>query len=249
MNRRTLLGAAGAAGAAMVAGCTSPFAPEPDRTSGERRIEYDDESVGPRAQDEDTFDGYVASKQGVYGSMGVYGGAGADGSEPSFGGAWTQQLDHGDGVVSDHALVLRRLPPAGDGTPTAALWLWSALDPSSVEGATVEGLATSVDLPGDGASMGIYDPGSEHRSDRTDVYTVVTARKDVPEQSVSMPLPAGTVTYDAERTKVGDAGGFAPLWRGSHDGAVGLVATCEIEWPSATAQTLTWSMAAETTGI
>jgi hypothetical protein len=249
MKRRTLLGAVGAGGVAMVAGCTSPFAPEPDGTSGERRVEYDDESVGPRARDEAAFDGYVASKQGVYGSMGVYGGAGADGSDRSFGGAWTQQLDHGDGVVSDHALVLHRLPPAGDGTPTAALWLWSALDPSPVEGATVERLSTGVDLPGDGAAMGIYDPGSEHRSDRTDAYTVETARKDVEGHSVSMPLPAGVVTYDPERTTVGDAGGFAPLWRGSHDGPVGLVATCEIEWPPATEQTLTWSMAARTTGI
>jgi len=249
MNRRTYLGALGAGGAAMLAGCSSPFAPEPDRTSGERRLEYDADAVGSRARDPAAVESYVASMHDTYGSMGVHGTAGADADfDLPVGGAWTQPLDHGSGVVSDHALVLYRLPEAPDGTAAAALWLWSAVDPSDVEGATVERVETAVDLPGDGASMGIYDPASEYRSDRTDAYSVGTARKDVEGVAVSMPLPAGRVEYDPERTRVGDAGGYAPRWRGSHDGTVGLLATCEVRWPSSTDQQLTWSMAVETTG-
>lgn len=249
MNRRTYLCALAAGGAGMLAGCSALVGAEPDRTSGERRLQYDENSVGSNARDPATVEAYIDSMTETYGSMGVYGDSGADPeSGPPIGGLWTQPLEHGSGVVSNHALLLYRLPAAPDGTPSAALWLWSAADPSVAEGATVERIETHVDLPGDGAEMGIYDPGGDRRSEQVDAYTVGTARKDADGLSVSMPLPAGRVEYDPERTQVGDAGGYAPLWRGSHDGAVGLVATCEIRWPASTEQHLTWSMAAETTG-
>lgn len=249
MNRRTYLCALAAGGVGMFAGCSSLVDPEPDRTSGERRLQYDEDTVGSNARDPATVEAYIDSMTETYGSMGVYGDSGADPeSGPPIGGLWTQPLEHGSGVVSNHALLLYRLPAAPDGTPSAALWLWSAVDPSVAEGATVERIETHVDLPGDGAEMGIYDPGGDRRSEQVDAYTVGTARKDADGISVSMPLPAGRVEYDPERTQVGDAGGYAPLWRGSHDGAVGLVATCEIRWPASTEQHLTWSMAAETTG-
>lgn len=249
MNRRTYLGALAAGAAGTLAGCSALVGAEPDRTSGERRLQYDEDSVGSRARDPATVEAYIDSMAGTYGSMGLYGDSGADpDSDLPIGGLWTQPLEHGSGVVSNHALLLYRLPTAPDGTPSAALWLWSAADPSVTEGATVERIETHVDLPGDGAEMGIYNPGGDRRSEQVDAYTVGTARKDVSGLSVSMPLPAGRVEHDPELTQVGDAGGYAPLWRGSHDGAVGLLATCEIRWPASTDQHLTWSMAAETTG-
>lgn len=249
MNRRTYLGALAASGAGMLAGCSALGGAQPDRTSGERRLQYDENSVGSNARNPATVEAYLDSMASTYGSMGVYGEAGADpeGDLP-IGGLWTQPLEHGSGVVSNHALVLHRLPTAPDGTPAAALWLWSAVDPSAAEDATVERIETHVDLPGDGAEMGIYDPGGDRRSGQVDAYTVGTARKDVEGLSASMPLPAGRVEHDPDRTQVGDAGGYAPLWRGSHDGTVGLLATCEIRWPASTNQHLEWSMAAETTG-
>lgn len=249
MNRRTYLGALAASGVGMLAGCSALVGAEPDRTSGERRLQYDEDSVGSNARDPATVEAYIDSMSETYGSMGVYGQSGADSDyDLPIGGLWTQSLEHGSGVVSNHALILYRLPTAPDGTHSAALWLWSAVDPSVAEDATVERIETHVALPGDGAEMGIYDPGGDRRSGQVDAYTVGTSRKDVEGLSVSMPLPAGRVEHDPDLTQVGDAGGYAPLWRGSHDGPIGLVATCGIRWPPSTNQHLTWSMAAETTG-
>jgi hypothetical protein len=249
VNRRTYLGALAAGAAGTLAGCSALVGAEPDRTSGERRLQYDEDSVGSRARDPEAVAPYIQSMARTYDGMGIYGESGGEPDQDlPIGGLWTQPLEHGSGVVSNHALLLYRLPSAPDGTPSAALWLWSAADPSIAEGATVERIETHVDLPGDGAEMGIYNPGGDRRSEQVDAYTVGTARKDVSGPSVSMPLPAGRVEHDPELTQVGDAGGYAPLWRGSHDGAVGLLATCEIRWPASTDQHLTWSMAAETTG-
>ena len=155
----------------------------------------------------------------AYGSYGIYGRDETSEGELEFGGARTQPLEHGADVTSDHTLVLYRLPDAPDGSPAAALRLWSAVDVADTDG-TVERVGTAVDLPGDGASMSIYDPGGDHRADRTDAYTIGTARLDIAGLSATMPLPAGTVSLDPERTAVGDAGGYAPLWTGSHDGTV-----------------------------
>jgi len=248
MNRRTYLGGL-VGGLAAVAGCSEALTgPETDGTSGERLLEYDESSVGSRARGEAEFRTYVESMGAAYGSQGIYGRDEASEGDLEFGGAWTQPLEHGAEVTSDHTLVLYRLPDADDGTPAAALWLWSAVDVEDTDG-TVERVETAVDLPGDGASMSIYDPGGDHRADRTDAYTIGTARLDIAGLSATMPLPAGTVSLDPERTAVGDAGGYAPLWTGSHDGTVGLLATCEIRWPAGTEQELTWSMAVETAGI
>ncbi|WP_276260527.1 twin-arginine translocation signal domain-containing protein [Haloglomus litoreum] len=248
MDRRTFLSGVGAAGGAALAGCSNPLA-SPTRVESRRGITFGADIVGDDARSKEAWEPFEASMHDRYGSLGVYGDAGPDPEHGlEFGGGWTQPLDHEGGLESHHALVFHRFPGGEDGTAGGALWLWSAVDPTAADGATVERIEAAVDLPSNGASMGIYDPAQDYRSEDTDAYGVATPRMDVDGLSVSMALPAGRVGYDPEGTTVGEGGGYAPLWQGSHEGMVGLVATCMLAWPAEDGQTLQWSVAVETLG-
>jgi hypothetical protein len=245
MDRRALLSTLGAGGAAALAGCSGAFTVT-ERAEAGRGITFDATTVDDDALDGAAFAAHVEEMHGTYGSLGVYGRAGPDPAHGlPFAGAWTGSLAPGGGVESAHALVLHRLPESPGGTAAAAVWLWSAADPRGADGATVERVATAVDLPED-ATMGVYDPGGDVRSDRADGYMVRTPRPDADGLAVSMPLPAGRVTVDPEGTRVGEGGGYAPVWRGSHDGRVAVAATCELRWPADGSVSLDWSVAVET---
>lgn len=239
MDRRTFLATFGAGAVAGLAGCAA-LGSDGDLVEDAVTIDVSD---GDHSESE--FRDVVDDRHDTHGASGVWGRAE---SEPdhdlAFEGAWTQTLEHSTGVQSEHVLVIYRLPGGPNGRESAQVWLWSGADPA--ESGTLRRLETSVSLPED-ASLGIYSPAQDYRASDVDDYDVESGRLDVATLSATIPLPSGTVGVDAEQTRIGDGGGYAPYWEGGSDAARSLAATTELRRPALDGAELTWTVGVDAT--
>lgn len=239
MNRRAFIGVCGAGVATGLAGC-SALGDDSERVDGERRIDLADSDLTASA-----YRAAAAGSHETFGSSGVWGTAEAEPThEVSFQGAWTGTLDHPDETSSTHLLAMFGLPDAPDGTAASQVWLWSGVEPA--DESRVRRVETSVSLPSDDDSLGIYSPAQDYDAGTSAEYTVESGRLDVATLQATMPLASGTIGVDP-KTQIGDGGAYAPYWNGESDTPQSIAATTEIRWATEATRALDWTFGVSTT--
>lgn len=189
------------------------------------------------------FDEYVGEMHDRYGDSGPWGKRGTEPDhELSYVGAWTGDWGTSTtaaGLSSDHLVALYRIPPEKSrGTlDYFQFWLWSGVEPAS--GETVERLRPRVELSGEEYRMRMYAPASEFTSGPVSVELGQPTAEGL---RARIPLSSGTIRVDPEATRVGGAGGYAPIWSGTTESVQSVAATFESSWPASKQREFDWTV-------